>query len=80
MNSPRDPGSIRAFKAMIALEWLALPAIGIMYGLAWNQMPEPLATHFGLNQQPNGWMSRQASLTFSLAKKDVVKQAETSSR
>ena len=52
---------------MIALQWLALPAIGVMYGLAWDQMPARVATHFGLNQQPNGWMSREGSLTFSLA-------------
>jgi len=51
---------------MIALEWLALPATGVMYGLAWDQMPARLATHFGLNGQPSGWMSRAGSLTFSL--------------
>lgn len=66
MNGADNSSSLRTFRALVALQWLALPAVAAMYAYAWNQMPARIATHFGLNNQPNGWMSREASLRFSL--------------
>ena len=67
MNPSSDNSSSRAgFRTLVALEWLALPGMAIMYAFYWKQMPPRIATHFGVNSQPNGWMSREASLAFSL--------------
>ena len=67
MNPRTDNSASHSyFKMLVALQWLALPAIGMMYAFSWNQMPVRIATHFGLNNQPNGWMTREESLTFSL--------------
>ncbi len=51
---------------LIALPWIALPAIAVRYWLVWDQLPVQLATHFDINGQPNGWMSREVSLGFAL--------------
>jgi hypothetical protein len=66
VNGTNDNSSLRAFKALIALQWLALALIAFMYALEWEQLPARIATHFNLNNQPNGWMSREGSLIFSL--------------
>jgi uncharacterized membrane protein len=44
-------------------------AITVLIGLSlqayyWPQMPERMATHFGMNGHPNGWMSRSAATLF----------------
>ena len=57
------------------LRWLMLAAIplnAVFYAMAWNQLPERIATHFAANGQPNGWMSRQDSLTFSIVLTAVI--------
>ena len=54
------------FRALAALMWLALPANALLYALSWNQLPQRLATHFDFANHPNGWMSREGSLAFSL--------------
>ena len=43
--------------ALIALACVSLSAVGqnIWY---WNQLPEKVATHFGLSGQPDAWMDR----------------------
>ena len=61
-NSP----SRNFFVTMVALQWLVLPVIAAMYALAWSQLPARLATHFDFNSQPNGWMSREGSVIFTL--------------
>ncbi len=54
------------FKALIALMWLALPVVGLRYWQVWDQLPSRLVTHFDHAGRPNGWMSPQGSLVFSL--------------
>jgi uncharacterized membrane protein len=53
-------------KAFIWLMWLALPITALRYWLAWDQLPLRMATHFDINWQPNGWMTREVSLRFAL--------------
>jgi len=59
-------GSRRYLTAFTALMWLAVPVMAGLYAVSWAELPARLATHFDLNNHPNGWMSREASLTFSL--------------
>ena len=54
------------FRALTWLQWLVLPAIAGLYAVSWNQLPCRLATHFDFSNQPNGWMSREASLVLML--------------
>jgi hypothetical protein len=52
--------------ALVAPMWLAIPIVAFRYWLAWDQLPARMVTHFGANGQPNGWMTPQQSLTFSV--------------
>lgn len=54
------------FNALIGAMWLALPFTAYRYWSAWDRLPAHMATHFGANGRPNGWMTPQQSLTFSL--------------
>ena len=65
MNS--HPDASRKFRVFSELLWLAVPAQAAVCVLAWQQLPERLATHFDLENTPNGWMSRPAWLIWSLA-------------
>jgi hypothetical protein len=56
----------KIWQILIGLMWLALPAIAIRYRLTWDHLPRRMATHFNAANQPNGWMTRETSLTFSL--------------
>jgi hypothetical protein len=66
MNGENNSSGQKLFRVMGAMQWLVLPAIAVIYARAWNQLPARLATHFDFNNQPNGWMSREGSLIFSL--------------
>ena len=66
MSSPVENFD-RYFRGLTVLVWLALPVTGALYALSWDQLPARLATHFDLQNHPNGWMSREASLILSLA-------------
>jgi len=46
--------------------WLAPPAIGLSYWLAWDRLPAQLATHFDAAGHANGWMTPEQSLRFGL--------------
>jgi len=59
-----NSGSRRAFKTSSALIWIAVPVTAVLYALAWNQLPQRLATRFNFANQPNGWMSREGLLIF----------------
>jgi Protein of unknown function (DUF1648) len=48
------------------LLWLALPITALRYWMVWDQLPVRIATHFNAAGQPNGWMTREQSLTFGL--------------
>ena len=67
MNVMNHNSSSRAgFMALIAAMWLSIPVIAFRYWQAWDQLPTCMVTHFGPNGQPNGWMTPQGSLTFSM--------------
>jgi hypothetical protein len=59
-------GSRPYLRVLTGLIWFAVPAMAGLYAMSWQQLPARLATHFDLANHPNGWMSREASLTFSL--------------
>ncbi len=59
-------GSRSYFKAAIGFMWLALPTIALRYWQVWGQLPPRMATHFGAGGRPNGWMSPEGALSFSL--------------
>ena len=56
----------RAFQFFTWLMWLALPLIALRYWQVWDQLPLRMATHFDVNGQANGWMTREVSLWFVL--------------
>ncbi len=56
----------RAFTILTAFMWIALPLTALRYAQVWNELPARMATHFGVNGQPNGWMPRETALYFGL--------------
>jgi hypothetical protein len=56
----------RVFQFFTWLTWLFLPLIAVRYWQVWDSLPLRMATHFDANGQPNGWMSRDASLWFAI--------------
>ena len=42
---------------------LVLAPLGYL-GLHWNQLPATIATHYGLNGQPDGWMPKETAALF----------------
>jgi hypothetical protein len=57
---------LRPFQFFTWLMWLALPLIALRYWQVWDQLPLRMATHFDVNGQPNGWMTRATALWFGL--------------
>jgi len=55
------------WRLLVGALWLALPAIAVQYWLAWDRLPLRVASHFDASGQPNGWMTREASLGVTLA-------------
>ncbi len=51
----------KVFQVFTWLMWLALPLTGLRFWMAWDRLPLRIATHFGMNGQPNGWMPRQTA-------------------
>src|SRR5579864_30907 len=66
MNTTADNSQLTYFRAATVFVWTAVPADGLLYALSWKQLPERMATHFDFANRPNGWMSREVSLAFSL--------------
>jgi uncharacterized membrane protein len=64
--APEHSGSRRYLRFFTGVIWVAVPAMAGLYAASWPELPARLATHFDLGNHPNGWMSREASLTFSL--------------
>jgi hypothetical protein len=56
----------KAWNAGMVLIWFVVPTVAMRYWLVWDQLPEPVATHFNAAGRPNGWMSREVSLIFIL--------------
>lgn len=55
-----------AYRFFIGLMWLSLPLTALSYWQVWDQLPPHMATHFNCAGEPNGWMTREASLWFAL--------------
>ncbi len=56
----------KTFQFAIWLMWIALPLTALRYWLAWDRLPQRMATHFDANWHANGWMPREAALYFAL--------------
>jgi uncharacterized membrane protein len=56
----------KPYRTMTALLWLVLPLTAFQFWTVWNQLPARMASHFGAAGQPNGWMSREALVIFSV--------------
>ncbi len=56
----------KLYRTITALLWLALPLTAFQFWTVWNQLPARMASHFGAAGQPNGWMSRETLIIFSL--------------
>jgi Protein of unknown function (DUF1648) len=54
------------YKALTALLWLAPTAIAIRTLQVWDRLPVQMATHFDAANRPNGWMTREISLYWSV--------------
>jgi hypothetical protein len=76
-GAPYNSGSRSVFNALTSLIWIALPANAALYALAWGKLPARVATHFDFANHPNGWMSREGLLIFSLLLATVVAGAAT---
>ncbi|HJS99760.1 MAG TPA: DUF1648 domain-containing protein [Terriglobales bacterium] len=48
------------------LLWLGLPVVALRLFTVWDRLPMRLATHFDLAGRPNGWMSPNGFLAFTL--------------
>ncbi|MBV9181871.1 MAG: DUF1648 domain-containing protein [Acidobacteria bacterium] len=64
--SRQDKGT-PSFRILSGLLWLCLPAEAVLCAVGWHQLPLRLATHFNVDNQPNGWMPRSAWLSISLS-------------
>jgi Protein of unknown function (DUF1648) len=47
------------FKVLILLPWIGAAALMAKFISSWNELPERVATHFGLTGEPNGWMNKR---------------------
>ncbi len=56
----------KVFQAFIWLMWLALPITAFRFWRAWDRLPLRMATHFGINGRPNGWMPRDSGFNLAL--------------
>jgi len=56
----------KTFQFATWLMWLALPLTGLRFYLVWDMLPARMATHFGVNGQPNGWMTRETAFVFGI--------------
>jgi hypothetical protein len=66
VNAAKENPQLLYFRALSVLMWAALPANAVLYAISWDELPQRLATHFDFANRPNGWMSREGSLIFSL--------------
>lgn len=48
----------------IAFLWAAIPAIYYQYQNVWDRLPARMATHFDINNHPNGWSAKESSMWF----------------
>jgi hypothetical protein len=58
---------IKTYRVAVGLLWIVLPITALRYGMVWDLLPARMASHFNAAGQPNGWMTKDAALTFPLA-------------
>ncbi|HZQ67510.1 MAG TPA: DUF1648 domain-containing protein [Terriglobales bacterium] len=56
----------KTFQFAMWLMWLAVPFTALRFWLAWDRLPQRMATHFNADWRPNGWMPRETALYFTL--------------
>jgi hypothetical protein len=59
------------------LLWLGLPVVGLRLFTVWDRLPMRLATHFDLAGQPNGWMSPNGFLAFTVVTITIIAAIST---
>ncbi len=45
-------------KVLFLLPWIGAAALMAKFVSSWNELPERVATHFGISGEPNGWMNK----------------------
>ena len=45
-------------KVLFWLPWIGAAALMAKFVSSWNELPERIATHFGISGEPNGWMNK----------------------
>lgn len=45
-------------KVLFSLPWIGTAALMAKFVSSWNELPERVATHFGISGEPNGWMNK----------------------
>jgi hypothetical protein len=45
-------------KVLCSLPWIGTAALMAKFASSWNEVPERVATHFGISGEPNGWMNK----------------------
>lgn len=45
-------------KVLFSLPWIGAAALMAKFVSSWNELPERIATHFGISGEPNGWMNK----------------------
>lgn len=58
---------MRGWSRVAGVLVLGAALAALPYGLFWAELPEPMASHWGVDGQPDGAMSRAMSLTVTLA-------------
>jgi len=54
------------YKTLTALLWLAPAALGFRYWQIWDRLPARVAGHFDAAGRANGWLTREASLYYTV--------------
>ena len=54
------------YKTLTALLWLAPGALGFRYWQIWDRLPARVAGHFDAAGRANGWLTREASLYYTV--------------
>ena len=45
-------------KVLFLLPWIGAAALMAKFVSSWSELPERIATHFGISGEPNGWMNK----------------------
>jgi Protein of unknown function (DUF1648) len=45
-------------KVLFSLPWIGAAALMAKFVSSWNELPERVATHFGISGEPKGWLNK----------------------